>query len=624
MRLKLRIGLPDWAFAAEAMCVSTLGAVVALRLWRADWRAPFRYSDDVNLHLMFIKGLLENGWPFTNSRLGAPLGQQLYDFPTFSGDHLNVALLEAIGLGSDNAALVMNVFFLLTFPLVALTSYLVFRWLRLSPSVAAIVASLYALLPYHFLRGETHLLLSAYYAVPLGAYLVLALLLGEPLFSRRAQPRRRVLQWLTKRSLATLGLCTIIAGASGSFYYSGFTILLVAAASILRATTNRSWSAVLTGATVAGAILTLSLVSLTPTLAYRYQHGANPAEVGKRQAFESEFYSLRLTQLLLPLQGHRFAPFSRARAAYDSWTKSTGVPNTEAALATLGTLGGLGFVGLLGTVLVAAAGGRIRPSPLARSAGLATLLCFLIATMGGFSSLVAFAFPELRAWNRLSIFIAFFSLLAIGLALNHLRHRLARGGLAATAFGGLLAALLALGFLDQTYPSVVPPYGQITTQWTSDQSFVRAIEAELPAGDAVFELPYADFPEGHTPGSTGGYDLVRPYLHSRTLRWSFGAMRGRPSDWPSRLTGEPLAKVVSAVSAVGFSGVYLDRRGYDDNGAKVVRELKRSLGALPIESRDRRFVFFSLRAYNRSYRANHSAGDIAHLRATTLYPGAAP
>ena len=79
----------------------------------------------------------------------------------------------------------INVFFLLTFPLVGLAAYLVLRRLTLSPNVAIVCSILYALLPYHFLRGEGHLLLSAYYAVPLGAWLVLSVLADRPLFGTR-------------------------------------------------------------------------------------------------------------------------------------------------------------------------------------------------------------------------------------------------------------------------------------------------------------------------------------------------------------------------------------------------------------------------------------------------------
>jgi phosphoglycerol transferase len=419
--------------------------------------------------------------------------------------------------------------------------------------------------------------------------------------------------------MATLALCVVIAGASGSFYYSGFAILLIAVATVLRALVTRRWLPLLTGAVLLATILFVSFASLAPTLAYHLEHGSNPAKVGQRGPFESEYYSLRLTQLILPLGDHRFGPFASARDAYEGWTKSTGIPSTEAALATLGTLGAIGFLGLLLVLLVSAVGGeRTRASPLARATAVASLMCFMVATMGGFSSLIAFGFPGLRAWNRLAIFIAFFSLLGVGLLLDRVGRRLSRRRLGTAAFGGLLASLLFLGFLDQTYRSMVPPYGELSSQYRNDQNFARAMEARLQLGAAVYELPYADFPEGTAPGKTLDYDLVRPYLHSHDLRWSFGAMRGRPADWASRLADRRLTKVLPAISAAGFAGIYLDRLGYQDHGAKAVRKLRQLLGVQPLTSEDNRFVFFDLRPYNARLRQTTTQQELADIRAATL------
>ena len=82
-------------------------------------------------------------------------------------------------------------------------------------------------LPYHFYRGEDHLFLSSYYAVPLGAYLVLAVLGDQPLFARRAAVGG-CLRGLRDGRSVTLGLCAVIGLASGTYYYSLFTVVLVA------------------------------------------------------------------------------------------------------------------------------------------------------------------------------------------------------------------------------------------------------------------------------------------------------------------------------------------------------------------------------------------------------------
>jgi phosphoglycerol transferase len=371
------------------------------------------------------------------------------------------------------------------------------------------------------------------------------------------------------------------------------------------------------GGVVVFLILALSLASLAPAIAYRLQHGPNPEQVGERRPWESEYYSLRLTQLVLPLT-HRIATVADARARYNAWSKTTGIRAGDGS-AALGTAGTLGFLGLLGVLAASAiAGDGARPAPIYRSAAVAALAAFLVATMGGFSSFIGAVFPYLRGWDRLSIFIAFFALLAVGRFLDAIRGRLTRARRERAVAAGLVAAVLVLGVLDQTSSSYTPAYEEIDAVYQNDRRFVRRVEEQMPSGAAVFELPYADFPEGTTPGNTGGYDLLRPYLHSRDLRWSFGAVRGRPADWAARLAKAPLGRVLPAVSSVGFEGIYVDGAGYDDEGVAVRRELRKMLGVEPLESADKRFLFFDIRSYNRRLAGERSRGELERLRAATL------
>ena len=56
------------------------------------------------------------------------------------------------------------------------------RRLGVSGPVAVVASLLYAFLPYHFMRGQYHLLLAAYFAIPLVVLLMLRLCEGKPLF----------------------------------------------------------------------------------------------------------------------------------------------------------------------------------------------------------------------------------------------------------------------------------------------------------------------------------------------------------------------------------------------------------------------------------------------------------
>jgi phosphoglycerol transferase len=561
----------DAIFAAAAALVSFAAAVLVLELWNADLTAPFTYNGDGTLNLIFVKDVLENAWFFENPRLGAPHGLELYDYPVINGETLNLLLFRIFGLGTDNPALVMNLFFLLAFPLAAVTSYLVLRRLSVARGPALAVSVLFALLPYHFTRGEAHVFLVAYYAVPLGAYLAIAVFRGDPLFAGR------------RGILITAAMCAVVATASGSGYYAVFTVFLVIVAAALRFVARREREALVAGGAVVAAIMAVSLLQYAPTIVYRVVNGKND-EVAKRFWFETENYSLRVTNLLLPVDAHRIDALARAKQEYTDH-----VPQTEARAAALGVVASVGFVCLVGVALAAAAGATRRYDfGLYLGLGVLTLASLLFATTGGFSTFLAVLWPQIRAWNRISVFIAFFSLAAVAMLLSRLERRLP-----VIASAVVLAAVVAVGVFDQTTEASAPPYDTVKAAWQEDASFYSALEDRLPDGAMVVNLPYEPFPEP-APGLRDPYEPAKAYLHTDDLRWSYGAMRGRPEDWAAEHTSKPAPELVAAARAEGFAGILLDREADASRSDALEAELRTAVGAEPERSPDGRFSFFRL------------------------------
>jgi phosphoglycerol transferase len=589
------LGAAEPARALGTAALALVSAALVLEVWNAMLDVPWVYSGDGNQYGMFVKGILDHGWHLTNPNLGAPHGQQLYDFPIASGENIQALMVKLLGLAVSDWATAMNLYFLLTFPLAALTSYAVLRRLGSGAGPAVVCSTLFALLPYHFARGERELFISGYFAVPLGAYLVLSIFADEPLLARRAGTGHRLLAYASRRSLLTVGLCLTTVLASGSFYYAAFTILLVGSAAVLMLLVRRSRRAFVSGAIVVALLGAGVLANLAPTLAYRFEHGPNEL-VRTRGVNESEIFALKLTQLLLPIEDHRVGALAERSARY---AESTPFGHLGRPV-HLGFVASVGFVWLLVVAIAgaASAGAGWRPGAPYRHAAVAGVLAFLIGTVGGVSALIAATVtPQFRAWNRISIFIAFFALLAVALALTELGRRWRHGG-RRLAFAGVLTATLVVGVLDQTSSAHVPPYETIQREYASDARFVHAIEARLSQGADVLQLPYVPFPEAGRSGPMGDYDLVRPYFHSRDLRWSFGSEKGRPQDWLAPLATKRVDDVLSAAVAAGFEGLYIDRLGYSDRGGAIEADVSRALdGAQPLVSANRRLAFFDLRGY---------------------------
>lgn len=644
--------------ALVAALVSMVVAVLVLNVGEGHLSLPWNYASegDTKFYLLLIKGILSHGSYQVNPSLGAPFGLQLYDFPQ-GGDNLSLLIVRWLGLFSQNPAWVLNVFFLLTFALVAVTAFAALRLLSVSSGAAIVGACIFALLPYHFYRGESQVLLSAYYGVPLGALLFMRLWLAPGLFARRtgsasaqgahenAPASRwpaRIGSWLSGTTLLTI-VCCLVIGSTG-LYYAVFAILLLLSGGSLALFAGRGrfafFSAVLAASLVA---LTLA-ANISPTLSYRSAHGANTAI--KRTTIEADQFGLRLSDLLLPVEAHRFGPLSGVNQKYIEAT-STGY--CEACYENLGAVGSVGFLwlGLIALVAIAGvlgAGGmagslrrRMGPTSIYRPAALGVSLSFVLATIGGLSSLIAFFVTrDIRGWNRISLFIAFFSLLAAMLGLDAgLRRLSARVSSRASAIGAgaiVCAAVLALGIVDETSSFFVPKYEKDAKQWISDASFVREIEARMPAGAAIFQLPYVPFPEGY--GATGTsvsapnpnygttYELARGPIHaSSRLRWSYGAIKGRPADWQAPLATQPLYLSLVAAAANGFDGLWVDPHGYSATARpRLAPMLERILGAYPLFSPAHDLMFFDLRRFAARVAGLYPSSQLAALRDGTLYP----
>ena len=174
------------------------------------------------------------------------------------------------------------------------------------------MALLYTFLPYHFARGTAHVLLSAYWLVPVAALLLVAVTSEKPPFTAdaTATTRRQQRSWKVslrgKSSILYLLACAGLA-STGS-YYGAITLTLLAPVVIVDFLARRSRRVLASGAIAVGTILVVMVLNLMPTFVYWAEHGRNP-DVVKRGPSETEVNGLKISQLVLP---DRRSPHPRA------------------------------------------------------------------------------------------------------------------------------------------------------------------------------------------------------------------------------------------------------------------------------------------------------------------------
>lgn len=520
---------------------------------------PYSYSGDGLAYLWNIQRVIEGTWYFTNDRSGFPFGSNHLDYPTSdTGSYLVIKLL---GLIFNTAIAAQNLYYLLGFSLAAVAGYWVSRSIGISRPFSVVVAVLYAFTSFHFGRIG-HLFFTWYFVAPLFFYV------GFRLFSEK------LIFTNTQISLKTkiLNAIALLAMASFGIYYAFFGCLVIALCTVMSAAINRSWRHVNEGLLTLGLTILGVLLNVLPSLVHLFQQGENREGVN-RFASESELYALKITQLLLPRGDHRLDSFFEFASKYNGFFSNV----TENISASMGAVGSLGFLLLVVVSLISpflypktidtvslnkTSSAQLRFQVLAALA----LGLVLMGSMGGFSSLFAMLVSSsIRAWNRVSIFIAFISVVAFAMATDLLIQKYPKHTAMKIAGIALAFAILVLGILDQT---VKPCHSCLLMNQElakSDKAFMQSIEKSVPKNSAIYQLPYMAYSDNGAVNNLGSYDQARGHLHSEHLKWSFGSMRGRAGDWFYRkLALLPLQEQVVVVSAMGYAGIYIDRRGFID------------------------------------------------------------
>ena len=520
----------------------------------------------------------------------------------------------------------MNVYFLLSFPLAAGFCLLMMRKIGIAVLPASVCSLLFAFLPYHFMR-YAHFPLACYWPVPLAGILILQIARGEGVFFRfDEETGKPKLALRSRQALCAAILCLVL--ATVELYYTIFACFFLLLAGGIVAIRARCPRRLLPAIAVIVLIAVVLVVTISPSMMFKATHGTN-AEALHRPLEHVEKYGLKLAQMLLPVPGHRVGPLADLTGRYKREMLFN--QDNENESSALGLVGSVGLLALLGWMVLRVIRPKPRPDDAAEAermdlfASLSgmTVLGVLLATVGGFSVLVAMlGSANVRSYNRISIFLAMFSFLAVAMLLERLFAKFAAGGKKPLVVA-IAAGVLVVGVLDQTSPKLIPAYAKLKTEYDSDAEFVGRIESALPEGAMIFQLPYVRFPEAWPlpPGRMINYDPFRGFLHSKTLKWSYGAVKGRPADlWQRDLAAKPLDQMVRTLAVTGFSGIWVDRFGTGEKAAETEAAIGRLLGVQPLVSPNGRFVFYDMRPLVRRMRSQLPEAQWNAARTAAMEP----
>lgn len=540
----------------------------------AGWRLPTDYGGDSLEILARIEAAAEGDTVPLQSqwitRLGAPFGANWSAYPTS-----DLPLLWLLGQASRWIGVfpTANLALLLAVISAAVAFYGCARWLRVRWEWAFAGALLFAFTYQSFHRGLPHLLLAFSWTVPLS------------ILSCALVATSKRLRWTSAGGVLCLG--TAVAIGVGNPYVLFLHLQLLGWALIAQWIGARRRENLVVG----GTAIVVAVLAFAAMEAPMWLHSTDTAAASPlvRNYGGTERYALKPVELFVPPAGHRWEVLAFLGNRYVRWSDWR---SGEAFGPYLGVVGIAGFVWLAASTFVAA----LRRQRL-HGGGLAAAWVLAFSSVGGVTNIVAFftGLIVFRATNRFSVFVSAIVLLFVVSRVSRWWSAAVpadgKGGWLAHRPGWLsfmaAAAMATVGIADQTPAGAgAEKRQQIAARVEADRELGRRLEAALPKGATVFQLPVLVFPEAAPPHQLADYEHFRPYLSTQSLRFSYGALRGRSRGrWQREIETLPTRELVEKLERSGFSAVYLNRNGFADRGEKLLRELADAGRTRRLESR---------------------------------------
>ena len=511
-------------------------------------KPQYGYRGDAISHIAPLK-MLQEGFLMENPRLSSPF---VFSFIEYPMDRLMYFLMLFLSkVFSLNIWGALNLYYLFTYFLSAIIAYIVLCKFRVSPLWSMTAAITYAFMPYHFARGVGHLALSSYYLVPV-SFLIFSWLFEVKDFKLRYL-------WAT--------IFYFISLSFQSTYYFFFAAIILGAL-FLRTIRIKDKDSTLTILT----ILVLSSLSFLviyklPAVLYQIDNGTNDVFIF-RHFSDANVYALRLTSIVMP-------------------SSNPILPHNEAAISYIGIFGVFGLLCLFIP--------RRQEDSLNETMRYIFIVCFFFCTIDGLGFIFSYYTGGIiRGLNRVSVYLAFIAFFAAAKELDAYTR-----GRTKPFYLGIFACTCAIIFFDffdyKDFLNRSEFHNPYALQYESDKEFFQKMENALPAGTQVYQLPYMPFPEVPPIHNMGDYEHFKAFIHTETLRFSYGANKGRQADyWNRYINSLTPEEMVKELETCGFGGLYLDTAGYQDKGVAFIEKLKDIIGREPTYSPDGRRLFFVL------------------------------
>ena len=564
---------PKFQLARDAGLAAVLTTILSLYVFLpiADhFTQPWAAGDMLSAYVAV------DNWGFLSStpttEYGYPLGMNLNYFPGV--DITENIFGKVINLISGNPFLGLNLLLFLSFPLTAALAVIALRMVGSRGPIAIMLASAFALIPYHWGRGLGHTYLATNYSVVTGV--ILALAIGTGLLSQAIATRNKL-------QLTALTIATLITAWTG-VYYAVFALILMSAGILWRfakgARIRELALNVIPIALTAAFVIAGFIPGILATL-------SDPpyAVLSTRLPYESVQFAGILIAALLP------APVF-IQSIFSSYNESitgalSAAPKVESAVPTnFGTLvTSLAFIAFaFGLVM------RSRSKSWKQTTKQLPLISYYLTIAvlffipWGLNYLFAgMITAQIRAWNRMLPVILLLAILAAGIVLSRTTKMTGMNRIVT------ISTITAVG-IGATFINSVMPFAasyanssRDASQVVSDvEAYSDSITAAVPENCGILQLPYMAYPENGPTLDLDDYGHFWPPLTQKndSKSWSYGAVKNTDeSTWMTALPEIPSENDIDQMISAGFCGIHIDSRGYVEPAAtRINAELVERFG----------------------------------------------
>lgn len=560
------------------MATVTLLLAIVYRWDKISFDVPITYDgNDAMTNLVNAKLLSQQGWSIERPRLAAPYTTNAYDFSTCVLHNFDLLTLK-LSVRATDWVLGSNINLYLIYYLSAIISFLVLRELKIKNWIAVFASLAYAFTPYITGRivEHGHYQLAEAYFVPLSILLCIWLYEREDVLKFGKGFFKNKRNWLAI-------LFIILIANNGIIYYPFFTCYLLVVVAIIKLIQTKKFKSVLPSITaIAGIGITIG-INMIPKIIYNMQNGSNGAAVVRGGFTGPEYYGLKLIQLFIPYN-------SKLSILLEDMIQDY---NNTAPFVTENNATYMGIMALVGMIIIFAYFFKKDDTALTkrmRFLGQLNIFIILLAAGNGVGTLFAFLVSDgIRGYCRIVVFLVFVSLLGLAYFIQHMTSNYSK-----YVVVGVSVVLCSLCLWEQL-PVFEEGVIAAETDFRSDKAFVETIEGMVEPGSMIYQMPYHAYPEGGFENEMEDYDLFTGMLLSDTLRWSYGAMKGRPAaDFQEELAQMPIEQRIAKVKELGFAGIYVDRRAYkSDELDELEKQLETMTGSNKIVSDNNCLSYFN-------------------------------